>query len=221
MESDKHYFLEGLFIIGLAIAVAVAFMWVAKSGRSDDVLYRIHFVESVSGLVLGDAVKFHGVDVGTVKALALDKADPTRVQVDVTLRKDAPVKTDTKASLRLKGLTGSVYVELNGGGAEAKRLADATAPGEIPEIPSEKSQLTTLLESIPKMVESFTVLGGQATKVMKDVGSVTNTMKSAAGDIKETTSKVKEDPSLLLRRPRKKEADTPAAPAAPARSSAD
>jgi phospholipid/cholesterol/gamma-HCH transport system substrate-binding protein len=207
MEADKHYFLEGLFIIGLTIAVAVALVWIARSGRSDDVLYRIHFVESVSGLVLGDSVKFHGVDVGSVKAMELDRADPRRVRVDVSLRRDAPVKTDTKASLRLKGLTGGLYVELNGGSAEAQRLVEATAAGQVPEIPSEKSQLTTLLESIPKMVESFTALGGQASKVMKDVGAVTNTMKSAAGDIKETTSKVKEDPSLLLRRPRKKEGD--------------
>ena len=206
MEADKHYFLEGLFIIGLTIAVAVAFVWISRSGRGDDMPYRIHFVESVSGLVIGDAVKFHGVDVGTVKAMALDPADPRRVQVDVNLRRDAPVKTDTKASLRLKGFTGSVFVELNGGSAESQRLAEATPPGQVPEIPSEKSQLTTLLESIPKMVESFTTLGGQATKVMKEVGAVTNTMKSAAGDIKETTSKVKEDPSLLLWRSKKKEA---------------
>ena len=207
MEADKHYFLEGLFIIGLAIAVAVAFVWISRSGRGDDTPYRIHFVESVSGLNIGDAVKFHGVDVGTVKAMALDPTDPRRVQVDVHLRRDAPVKTDTKASLKLKGFTGAVFVELNGGSDEAQRLAEATTPGQIPEIASEKSQLTTLLEAIPKMVDSFTALGGQATKVMKDVGAVTNTMKSAAGDIKETTTKVKEDPSLLLRRPKKKEAD--------------
>jgi phospholipid/cholesterol/gamma-HCH transport system substrate-binding protein len=218
MEADRHYFFEGLFIIGLAIAVAVAFVWVARSGRSDDMLYRIHFVESVSGLVLGDAVKFHGVDVGTVKALELDTADPTRVRVDVSLRKDAPVKTDTKASLRLKGLTGAVYVELTGGGAEAKRLVEATAPGQIPEIASEKSQLTTLLESIPKMVETVTALGGQATRVMKDVGAVTNTMKSAAGDIKETTSKVKEDPSLLIWKKKKEPDKEPDKPGIPSRS---
>jgi phospholipid/cholesterol/gamma-HCH transport system substrate-binding protein len=205
MEADKQYFLEGLFIIGLSIALAIAFVWIAKAGRSDDVLYRIRFAESVSGLALGDAVKFHGVDVGTVKAMEIDKADPRLVQVDVSLRKDAPVKTDTKASLRLKGLTGTIFVELNGGSAEAQRLAEASPPGRIPEIPSEKSPLTTLLESIPKLVDSFSALGGQAKKLMTDVGSVTGTLKSAAGDIKETTSKVKEDPTLLLRRPKKKE----------------
>lgn len=214
MEADKHYFLEGLFIIGLTIAIAAAFVWIAKSGRSDDVLYRIRFAESVSGLVLGDAVKFHGVDVGTVKALEIDKANPRLVQVDVSLRKDAPVMTDTKASLKLKGLTGTVFVELNGGSANAKPLVDATPAGQIPEIPSEKSALATLVESIPKMVESISSLGGQAKRLMTDVGAVTGTLKSAAGDIKETTTKVKEDPTLLLRRPRKKD-DTPAAPAQP------
>src|ERR1700693_4858834 len=124
MEADKHYFLEGLFIIGLSIAAAFAFVWLAKTGHRDDVLYRIHFAESVSGLALGDPVKFHGVDVGTVKTMAIDTADPRLVQVDVSLRKDAPIKTDTKASLKLKGITGVVFVELNGGTPEAKRLAE-------------------------------------------------------------------------------------------------
>src|SRR6266851_604199 len=146
METDRHYFIEGLFIIGISIAAAFFFVWLQTSGHRDDVLYRIHFNESVSGLALGDPVKFHGVDVGTVKAMALDVADPRKVQVDVRLRKDAPVKTDTKASLKLKGITGVVFIELNGGSAEAQRLVDATPAGQVPEIPYEKSALTSILD---------------------------------------------------------------------------
>ncbi len=106
METDKHYFVEGLFIIGIAVAAAFFSVWLVSSGHRDDVIYRIHFAESVSGLALGDPVKFHGVDIGTVKTMTLDSADPRKVQVDVRLRKEAPVKTDTKASLKLKGITG-------------------------------------------------------------------------------------------------------------------
>src|SRR5258708_38616490 len=120
METDRHYFLEGLFIIVLSVGAALAFVWLSGSGHRDDVLYRIHFNESVSGLSLGDPVKFHGVDVGTVKAMQLDAADPQLVQVDVALRKTAPVKTDTKASLKLKGITGVVFVELSGGSTDAQ-----------------------------------------------------------------------------------------------------
>ena len=209
METDKHYFIEGLFIIALALAAALAFMWLAKSGHRDDVLYRVHFAESVSGLSLGDPVKFHGVDVGTVKSLAIDAKDPRLVQVDVSLRKDAPVKTDTKASLKLKGITGVVFVELNGGSAEAQRLVDATPAGQVPEIPYEKSALTSILDALPTVMEKFSAMEGKAQKVLSDVGQVTSTVKDAASDIKETTAKVKENPSLLLRRPKEKPAQAP------------
>src|SRR5712691_7642628 len=92
METDKHYFIEGLFVIGFTVAAAFAFVWLAGTGHRDDVTYRIHFAESVSGLALGDPVKFRGVDVGTVKGMAIDPVDPRRVEVDVNLRKDTPVK---------------------------------------------------------------------------------------------------------------------------------
>ena len=177
METDKHYFIEGLFIIGLASAAAFFFLWLSTTGHRDDVLYRIHFTESVSGLALGDSVKFHGVDVGTVKTMALDLADPRRVQVDVKLRKEAPVKTDTKASLKLKGITGVVFIELNGGSPGAKALAAATAEGQVPEITSEASDLTTVLDQLPKVLKKFSAIEDQTKKVMTDVGEVTGNIK--------------------------------------------
>ena len=206
METDKHYFLEGLFIIVLAVAAALAFMWLSKSGNRDDVLYRIRFTESVSGLSLGDPVKFLGVDVGTVKTMAIDAKDPRLVEVHVSLRKDAPVKTDTKASLKLKGITGVVFVELNGGSAGAESLVDTSPAGQIPEIPSEKSKLTSILDALPAVIEKFSAIESKTQKVLTDIGQVTSTVKDAASDVKETTSKVKENPSLLLRRPKEKPA---------------
>jgi phospholipid/cholesterol/gamma-HCH transport system substrate-binding protein len=184
METDRHYFFEGLFIIVLAVGVALAFVWLSGSGHRDDVLYRVHFDESVSGLSVGDPVKFRGVDVGTVKAMQLDLADPQRVQVDVALRKEAPVKTDTKASLKLKGITGVVFIELSGGSPDAKTLVAATPEGQVPEIPSEKSTLTTLVEALPKAIERFLAIEGQTKKVLSDVGAV--------------TSSIKENPSQLI-----------------------
>jgi len=190
METDRHYFLEGLFIIGFALAAAVVFVWLAGTGHRDDVLYRIHFAESVSGLSKGDVVKFSGVDIGTVEGMAIDPVDPRRVEVDVKLRKEAPVKTDTKAMLKLKGITGVVYIELEGGSANAKTLVAMTSEGQVPEIPSEKSSLTTVIDELPKVVERFAAIENQTRKVLSDVG--------------ETTGKIKEDPSVLLKGPKEK-----------------
>ncbi len=159
------------------------------TGHRDDVIYRIHFEESVSGLALGDPVKFHGVDVGNVKAFELDPADPHLVQVDVQLRKETPVKTDTKASLKLKGITGVVFVELNGGSPGAQPLLATTPEGQIPEIPYEKSSLANILDQLPKVIAKFSSLEDKATKVVSDVAGV--------------TSQIKENPSVLLKGPSK------------------
>ncbi len=178
METDRHYFLEGLFIIGLSVAAALFFVWLATPGHRDDVIYRIHFTESISGLALGDPVKFRGVDVGTVKAMAIDPEDPRRVQVDVRLRKGTPVKTDTKASLQLKGITGVVFIDLNGGTPNAQSLVAVTAEGAIPEIASEKSSLASAIDQLPKVIEKFSAIEDQTKKVVTDVGEVTGRLKN-------------------------------------------
>ena len=188
MESDKHYFFEGLFIIGFSLAAAIFAVWLGSSGRQDDVVYRIHFPDSVSGLTAGDAVKFRGIDVGTVKSMVVDPDNSKLVRVEVRLRKEAPVKTDTRASLTMKGITGVVFIELNGGDPAAQTLLAVTPPGEVPEIPSEKTGLKAMLDNLPKLVEKFSAIEDQVKKVVTGVGALTD--------------KVKDNPSLLLRRPK-------------------
>lgn len=188
MENDKHYFYEGLFILIFAVAAAFFSVWLASTGRHDDVLYRIHFPDSVSGLAVGDAVKFRGVDVGTVESMIIDPDNARLVLVEVKLRKETPVKTDTRAVLTLKGITGVVFIDLNGGDPAAQPLLAVTPLGKVPEIPSEKSSLQAMLDELPTLVKKFSSIEDQTKKVMKNVDALTN--------------KVKENPSLLLRRPK-------------------
>jgi phospholipid/cholesterol/gamma-HCH transport system substrate-binding protein len=194
MEPDKHFFIEGLFIIGVSVAAALFAIWLVGTGHRDDVLYRIHFSESVSGLAIGDPVKFHGVDVGTVKSIVLDPADPRLVQVDISLRKEAPVKTDTKAILKMKGITGVVLIELNGGNPTAPTLLASASSGQIPEIPSEKSTLTAVIDLLPRLLDKFSSIENQVKNVVTDLGA--------------TTTKIKENPSVLIWGPKETTAPT-------------
>jgi len=198
MENDKRYFVAGLFIIVLSVGAAFAFMWLAGSDRRDDVVYRIRFNESVSGLAVGEVVKYRGVDVGTVKSLALDASDPRLVEVAVHLRKEAPVKTDTKAMLKLKGVTGNLFIELNGGLPKSESLLAATKEGDIPEIASEKSSLTNAMEQLPRVLEKFSAMEDQAKKVLKDVSGL--------------TADVKANPSVLIWGPKKDKTPEPVKP---------
>jgi phospholipid/cholesterol/gamma-HCH transport system substrate-binding protein len=199
METDQHYFLEGLFVLVFAVAAAIFAVWLGSPGHRDDVAYRIHFPDSVSGLAAGDPVKFRGVDVGTVKSMSIDPDNSRLVLVDVRLRKATPVKTDTRATLAMKGITGVVFIELNGGDPAAQSLLAVTPSGSIPEIPSEKTGLRAMLDELPKVVAKFAAIEDQVKKVVTNVGGL--------------TEKVKENPSLLLRRPEKESSNTAKEPA--------
>jgi phospholipid/cholesterol/gamma-HCH transport system substrate-binding protein len=203
METDKHYFFEGLFIIGFSVAAAFFAVWLGSTGRHDDVMYRIHFPDSVSGLAVGDPVKYRGVDVGTVKSMIIDPDNSLLVRVDVRLRKETPVKTDTRASLVLKGITGGVFIELNGGDSAAQTLLAATPEGKIPEIPSEKSSLKAMLDELPKMVKKFETTAEKFSTMADKFSAVGDQTKKVMTGVGELTDKVKDNPSLLLRRPEK------------------
>jgi phospholipid/cholesterol/gamma-HCH transport system substrate-binding protein len=205
MESDKHYFIEGLFIIGFSLAAAFFAVWLGSPGRHDDVLYRIHFPDSVSGLTVGDSVKYRGVDVGSVKTMIVDPDNARLVRVDVRLRKETPVKTDTRASLELKGITGVVFIELNGGNPAAQTLLAATPEGKIPEIPSEKTGLKALLDELPKMVKKFEATADKFSTMADKFSAVGDQTKKVMTGVGELTNKDKDNPSLLLRRPEGKQ----------------
>ena len=107
----------------------------------------------------------------------------------------------------------NVFIELDGGTPKAQMLAAATPPGTIPEIPYEKSKLTSAVEKLPAILDKFSAIETKTAKVLTDVGEVTGTIKEAATDVKETTSKIKENPSILLKGMMKGSGSPPADPA--------
>ncbi len=228
METDKHYFSVGLYIIGITLVAAGFAIWLAGTSRSDDVLYRIYFSESVSGLIKGGAVKFRGVDVGAVDTIQIDTKDPSQIRVDVKLQRSAPVTTQTKASLKLAGITGAVFIELAGGTPDAKLLRKVTPDGMVPIIPSEVSGIAAVVNQLPAImdklsrftdqmnklasdenVESLNMLLGNTTDISSDVRDIvrnskqdskeiTVNLRKASRDINQVTETVKDNPSALL-----------------------
>jgi phospholipid/cholesterol/gamma-HCH transport system substrate-binding protein len=105
-------------LVFLAVAGAVFFALVAFArypgllarGREFRTAFR-----SVAGLNRGDEVRFGGLLVGTVTDMHLDPADPTRVVVEFTVRKNTPVMVDTRARVAQVGLLGEPYLDLTAG----------------------------------------------------------------------------------------------------------
>jgi phospholipid/cholesterol/gamma-HCH transport system substrate-binding protein len=130
METRVNQAVVGAFVLVLAAAGIAAVLWLG-SGRlsqKDYGTYLAYFTESVSGLNLHAPVKYRGVAVGSVREIALDRANPERVRLVLEVEQGTPVKEDSVAILGVQGLTGIAYVELEGGSRDSAALS--AKPGE-------------------------------------------------------------------------------------------
>ena len=165
METRANHLLVGGFVLLFAAALFGFVIWLAKfQGEVQLSSYRIVFEDSVSGLSVGNAVRYSGVRVGAVTEIKLDPEAPGKVIVLVELDDEVPIKRDTVASLELEGITGARYVLLSGGTTAAPELT--AAEGEIPEIPSQPSALAQVLEGAPEVIANINLLLTRANVIL-------------------------------------------------------
>jgi phospholipid/cholesterol/gamma-HCH transport system substrate-binding protein len=143
-----NYVLVGVFVLALGGALVAGVLWLASGGALQKQYnpYLAIADESVAGLNLQAPVKYSGVDVGKVRSIRLDPANPERVHLLLAIEHGTPIKEDTIAVLKTQGLTGIAYVELSGGHKDAPPLL-ATAAYEYPVIRT-KASLSARLENV-------------------------------------------------------------------------
>lgn len=182
MESKVNYPIVGAFVLVLGAVLIGGALWLASGGTLQKKydLYLAIMEESVSGLNLNAPVKYNGVDVGKVRDIQLDPANPERVRLMFAIERGTPVKEDTIAVLKTQGLTGIAYVELSGGARDSLPLA-ATAGNEYPEIrtkPSLSARLENILTSVLAKLDSTS---GNINAILSDENQAA--FKNALADI--------------------------------------
>ena len=129
METRAPYALIGLFVMTV-IAAAFGFVyWLHNGGGlTERTIYRVHFENTVSGLLKGASVLFNGIRVGEVTNLQLDTNNSKVITATIAVDAGTPVRADTMAGLDFQGLTGVPVVTLQGGSAPLN--ASSQASGE-------------------------------------------------------------------------------------------
>jgi phospholipid/cholesterol/gamma-HCH transport system substrate-binding protein len=123
MEPKVNYVLVGSFVAFLGAAVLAGILWLGKTDyRGSYDRYEAHMKESVAGLSVDSTVKYRGVDVGRIKAIALRPDNPEEVLLTLDIVRGTPIKTDTIAVLETQGLTGLASINLTGGSRDAPSL---------------------------------------------------------------------------------------------------
>ena len=167
METRVAYAAVGAFVLlfsGLFIALA---LWLGSSfSQTEYTKYQILTRDSVAGLSVGSAVKFLGVQVGSVADIELANAEEVRITLNV--EESTPVKTDTVATIASQGITGLSLIELSGGTSGAAFLTADPKTGQLPTIATRPSLLRRIDVAVNRTLDNVDQVSGQVKAMLND-----------------------------------------------------
>ncbi len=152
METKANHLLIGSFVLVLLAGIFGFMIWLSRGDVTQTTTqFRIFFTDSVAGLSVGGDVRFHGVRVGSIKQISIDRDNPARVKVLIDIDANTPVRADSYATLQLQGITGVSFVQISGGTPDSP-LLPPNKHGEPPELPSRPSQISQLVDGAPHLL---------------------------------------------------------------------
>jgi len=181
METRANYALVGFFTVLVMLASFGFVYWMAKYGSSGEMTQLVVRIPgSANGLSVGSPVRFNGIPYGVVRRLDIDRSSPNFVIAQTDVRSDAPIYTDTAATLEIEGLTGGAYIELKGGTPTNVNILDrASSENAIAVIEADPSGVTNLLATADEILSRANRVIGEVEGFVKDARTpLTETLKN-------------------------------------------
>jgi phospholipid/cholesterol/gamma-HCH transport system substrate-binding protein len=169
MENRTYAIAVGLFTLILGTFLLFSFWWLSGDHKKN-VEYVVVSSLPVTGLSVESAVKFRGVDVGKVTSIDFDKTTRNIIRIQIRVVDDLSLSEASTAELRMQGVTGLAYIDLNDTADEAKPLP---AGAEIPLVPS----------LIDKLLSGGPALASQIELLIKNSNELAHTANQLLGSV--------------------------------------
>jgi len=167
MYSKVNYTIVGIFVVLFGAGILLFGFWLAKYGLQESYsLYKIEMKDSIAGLSKDSSVKLHGVDIGRVSEIRINRNDIEKIDIYVQIKEDVPIKEDMIASTQMLGVTGLLSIEIHGGTNAAKTLL--ATEKYIPIIKSKPSLLTKLTGNLGELSEKLNHLLEKSVLLLSD-----------------------------------------------------
>jgi len=178
----------GIFVFLGLIVLGYMTLKVEKFKLKTEQGYEIAaFFDSASGLVKGSAVQIAGIEVGRVKDIRLTGR---QARITMTVRKEVPIYSDARATLKTLGVLGDTYVEINPGSDKTPRLLaggvvrETFSPIELGEILAKAMPVVDNIRSVTKSLSD--VIGTEPGKT--DLKNTFANFNKATNDIRSMTA---------------------------------
>lgn len=202
METKANYVLIGGFTVLTVIFLLLFTLWATRFSSSRDWReFEIVFSEPVTGLTEGSSVQYNGLAVGTIDSLSLDERDPRKVIAILKLRRNTPIKVDTRAKISQQGITGVPFILLSGGSPNAAPL-EAPADGGPPIILTSPSALQNIADTANRLVARLDLLVSddnvrRISATLENLQQATDTLASHREDIGQLLVNARESTAAL------------------------
>src|SRR5437016_7387098 len=126
MDAMRERTLVGLFVL-LAGGLLLGAMVVISGGLGGATVPHRAYFRFAGGVQAGALVRYGGMLVGKVQRVRVDPGNSTRIEIDVTVRRDAPLKTDSVAKISALGPLPDNYIEITTGSEHAPLIGPGSA----------------------------------------------------------------------------------------------
>jgi phospholipid/cholesterol/gamma-HCH transport system substrate-binding protein len=164
-HTQKFKIRLGLFVAGGLTLFVLAIFIIGKQKNLFNPVFKITATFSnVSGLQVGNNVRFSGINVGSVEDIVI--VNDTSVRVNLVIKKDVWqfIKTDCKVSLGSEGVIGDKLIIIGQGSSDAALIKDGQRLNSIE--PIETNAIIARLDVTAKNAE---IISHQLSEITFDV----------------------------------------------------
>ncbi|HLW15598.1 MAG TPA: MlaD family protein [Flavobacteriaceae bacterium] len=178
-KSTTQKIRVGVFVIIGTIVLVVALYFIGSRQHIFTKNIQLHAVfENVSGLQIGNNVRYSGINVGTVNKIEMKEVGKIIIQMSVDQNASYFIKKDAVASINSDGLVGSMVVNISPG-QEPQELT--VASGDT--IQSYSSASTeAMLKTLNKTNENAALLTADLLKITNQILEGKSTMGMLMND---------------------------------------
>jgi phospholipid/cholesterol/gamma-HCH transport system substrate-binding protein len=183
----------GLFIAGGVALFVLAIFIIGKQKNLFNPVFRVTTTfYNVSGLQVGNNIRFSGINVGTVNNISI--VNDSTVEVELLIRKNVRqfIKSDCEVAMGSEGLIGDRLLIITQGSTEAPLVKDGQHLTS-----KEPVEMDAIMASLQVTAINATIISGQLAEIMTHINSGNGTLgrlikdSTIAENLNQTVSNLK------------------------------
>ena len=178
MERKNYKMRLGLFVTAGIILFFLAIFVIGKQKNLFDPVFAVKAnFQNVSGLQVGNAVRFSGINVGTVDKISI--LNDSTVQVTMLVKKDVQkfIKQDSEAGIGSEGIIGDKLVVLSRGGTSNKVVKEGQLIAS-----TEPVETDAIMESLQMTADNAAIATEEIAEIMTKVNKGKGTLGKLIND---------------------------------------